>query len=109
MASTIDWASRAAEHIIDELCDTLSIERTMTFAVFEGKQERIAAIILAYADPLITLLQKARRKHHNTLTDYGGWACGVFIENADGSTEACTCGADAWNEKIDNALKQEVR
>lgn len=53
---------------------------------------------------LKALLRETRRNHHNTLTTYGGWACGVFTAAIDGTTDPCTCGADEWNKRIDNAL-----
>jgi|ERR1017187_43314 hypothetical protein len=58
-----------------------------------------------FVAPLIALLRESKREHHNTLSNYGGWACGVFVtDNRTGKADPCTCGADAWNARVDATI-----
>jgi hypothetical protein len=93
MASINDWAAKAAERIDDEYGGR-GTSRTV---------ERIAAIIATYAEPLMKLLQEARREHFQSceaLLNYDDDGDKVFDNE-------CTCGADAWNERVDKALNGE--
>jgi hypothetical protein len=91
-----DWASEAAEYIYH-----LSPRPT---------EERIAAIIATFAEPLITLLNESRRAHrHDGL--YGKTCCPQCTCHSDDDEERepngkgpCNCEAGAWNAKVDSVL-----
>jgi hypothetical protein len=88
-----DWASKAAQHIYDELPRIRNRPRV----------ERIAAIIATYAEPLVVLLLESKREHGY---DEDGDPCDWwnYIVNEGEEHKACTCGAAAWNARIDAAL-----
>jgi hypothetical protein len=78
-----DWASKAAQHIYNELPRIRNRPRV----------EHIAAIIATYAEPLISLLQESKREHEEMCANQRIVFTGV-----------CHCGADAWNARVDEAL-----
>lgn len=103
------WAAKAAEGISSEF-------PSIKFPDMLPSDERIAAIIATFAEPLVALLREARREHFHSERDTldccpqcrrdlglpgykctGGWP-------KDGS---CTCGASKWNARIDAALAGE--
>ena len=107
MSSINDWASKAAYRIRCELCK----ERLPS-------QERIAAIIATFAEPLVKLLAESRRAHRHTADGdvRDGHCCpqcccqswpddpeGDF-EPTPNSDEPCDCGADEWNARVDAVL-----
>lgn len=103
-----NWASEAADHIVDEVSENVQWRnrRLVTPSV-----ERIAAIIATFAEPLITLLNESRRAHrHDGL--YGKTCCPRCTchseddeeSEANDPTHGCNCEAGAWNEKIDSVL-----
>ena len=56
----------------------------------------------------ILLLREARRQHVNTMSRYsdGGVYCQTFVrDNTTGEQGPCTCGAEAWNARIDEVLR----
>jgi hypothetical protein len=82
-----DWATKAARRIKDEPRG--------------ASEDRIAAIIATFAEPLMKLLHESRREH--ILCEDG--VCYKATVPEDEMEEAeCTCGADAWNAKVDKAL-----
>ena len=115
MASIHDWASKAAQKIVDDLPPR------------RGEQprvERIAAIIATFAEPLLKLLAESRRAHHHEEDD-SWYCCGACAHECDAVEEdpghehddsccvetrrgreqgICDCGASAWNTKVDAAL-----
>ena len=122
MATVKDWTAKAAEYILFEYPPPLERKK---------RQERIAAIIATFAEPLVTLLRQSVRTHRHDEDMYGAaWERGEKRQccsrctcnswkgedNAQAagddetdmepnSDEPCTCGADEWNAKIDEALK----
>lgn len=116
ISSINDWASRAAERVRDEYRSAAEWGSTPS-------QERVAAIIATFAEPLLKLLSEARRVHHHEKDDswYCCGACTHPCENDEEDHEhddsccvestmdrvqgKCDCGADAWNKKIEEALK----
>lgn len=86
MASVNDWAAKAAKYLHEDLTDRHNPPTI----------ERVAAIIATFAEPLMTLLREARREHtRDCATERREWEC--------------TCGADAWNARVDAALVGEPR
>ena len=78
MPSINDWAAKAAREIVIDM------------DLRERYEERIAAIIATFAESLTRLLREAKREH---------WCRKDFDPNV-----ICTCGADAFNERIDRVL-----
>ena len=135
-----DWAIEAADRILD----LDAIEMKFDGWNKDGTRKRIASIIAAYAEPLLTgpgtpaarldwfaaelgkrwndpepmsarafeprflawldalvaLLRESKRDGHGT--DDDGDPC-EKVNYLDG-LHACTCGSDAWNAKVDEAL-----
>jgi hypothetical protein len=93
MPSIQDWTARAARRICIEVNAPTLLAR----------EERFAAIIATYAAPLVRLLNEARRPHDR------GWneeSCDYApCPKSQEEHEGCTCGADAWNARIDRALE----
>lgn len=61
-------------------------------------------------DALAVLLREAKRGHVNTLSrdGQGGTYCQTFVrDNRTGENGSCTCGAAAWNARVDAALEGE--
>lgn len=118
MANVNDWTTKAARRIrgdMDYWGDKL---------LPHDKEERIAAIIATFAEPLMTLLRESKRMHrHDTPLDEDETndccpqcACDSWIGTerimtdndeypANRPGELCTCGAAEWNAKIDEVLK----
>lgn len=79
-----DWATKAAEYLAGER------KANINWGV-----AHVAAVIATFAQPLVEALNAAKRGHE-----------------VEGEVHACmahhylpcTCGADEWNAKIDNAL-----
>lgn len=94
MASANDWAAKAARHIIEELPPHRGRQ---------PREERIAAIIATFAEPLLKLLQEARREHDATYLDEGNdhEPC---PKHYDEDAITCTCGANEWNARIDAVI-----
>jgi hypothetical protein len=103
MSSINDWAAKAAERIDDEYPHARRKQRPST--------ERIAAIIATFAEPLMAMLREAKREHsRGYLSEESDHPpCKKshedYAEKFDGP---CTCGADAWNAKIDTVLAGET-
>lgn len=102
MPSVQDWAARAASRIDDEYPMKASGYRA------RPSEARIAAIIATFAAPILKLLNETRRSHSN------GWneevcdskPCPKSKEDEYlTGDEKCTCSADAWNARIDEALR----
>lgn len=91
MASVQDWAARAAHKIVEE-------------SKHQGKprEERIAAIIAMFANPLITLLNESRQSHTQENDSRAPWTCPKALD--DDEDVECICGADEWNARVDKAL-----
>lgn len=88
MTSNINsWAMKVARCIVE---------------IPEGhhQTERIANVIAMFADPIVALLCDSKRGYD--------MLCHAveFMLVVDGKVviEACTCGADAWNARVDAAL-----
>ena len=79
MASINSWATKAAHRIVINCGHQCSMSA-----------ERVAAIISTYAEPLMILLRGSKRDHS--------------VECAIVEDRPCTCGADAWNARIDATL-----
>ena len=96
--STEDWAAKAARRIKQGI-DAQVANHTYL------QEERIAAVIATFAEPLVKLLRESRREHSRTyldeMNDYP--PCPLSDVDAIGD-EKCTCGADAFNAKIDAVL-----
>lgn len=103
MASIDDWAAKAVDYIHSTY---LSSPRPT--------RERTAAVIETFAKPLLDLVMESRREHEHGL--HGVRCCpqccceswpddpeGDF-EPTPNSDDPCSCGADAWNAKVDAAL-----
>jgi hypothetical protein len=116
VSSINDWAAKAARRI----------NRGGFGHDEEAREERIAAIIATFAEPLVALLRESYRGHYHCEND--NWhCCGkcvhecTMIEDGELGHEhdesccvsgqgygrvngVCNCGADAWNAKVDKAL-----
>lgn len=91
MASVNDWAAKCAEFILDEISENVQWRNRR---LVTPSQERIAAIIATFAEPMLKLLYESRRHHQPP--------CHRVFD--DDMTDVCTCGATEWNAKIDEAL-----
>lgn len=88
-----DWATKAARRIVGE---------------YDGRrlphnsEERVAAIIATFAEPIIKLLGEAQEgRHYDGVGEIPGPEC-PKLEHEDAE---CTCGADEWNARVDKALR----
>lgn len=97
------WATNAAKRIVDTECVTATY----------GKEQRVAIIIAEHAAPLLALLAESRRGHYHC--DDSHYCCpmctspdhvGLVEGEVHTPGKPCDCGADAWNAKIDEALKR---
>ena len=83
-----DWASKAAEYLSGD-------KRAST--------EHVAAVIATFAEPLVKALEASRREHNKfscvKLSDASCNALDIPYDDCK-----CTCGADAHNAMIDEAL-----
>jgi hypothetical protein len=91
MPSINDWAAKAASIIMGE-------DRRARDA-----EERIAAIIALHAEPLVKLLRESKMEHNATYLreENDQEPC---PKHYDEDATVCTCGADKWNARIDEAL-----
>lgn len=112
MPSINDWAAEAAKKISSEFP---SIQHSDMLP----SDERIAAIIATFAEPLVKLVKASYRSHYHC--DDSWYCCGKCVHpdhsdhfddypaSHDGegarTQGLCNCGADAWNAKIDKALE----
>ena len=106
MASVNDWAAKAARRILDDLPPLRPRGSTTTKSERYPTEERIAAIIATFAEPLTQLLQKAKREHRveeDPMDDCPMRMTEELNERLHRKHE-CDCGADAWNKKIDDVL-----
>lgn len=78
-----DWAAKAGAYLHAEGVRLSS--------------HRIAAVIAHFAEPLVTLLRESKREHEPDGEQEG------CLKNTD-EDEACDCGADAWNARVDAVL-----
>jgi len=85
-----DWAARAAERIA-------ASERTSSV-------HRLAAVITLFAEPLTNLLRSTRRPHNDSDDGYCKKLLTLGGPDNFRSLAECTCGADEWNKKVDEAL-----
>lgn len=83
-----DWASQCAERIDGEY-DSKSRPRIA----------RIAAIIETFAAPILKLLREAKREHRDCSRS-------MMIEGDDPEDYPCSCGASAWNARVDAVLAE---
>jgi len=114
-----NWITRTADKISSEI-DVGSLS-------YPG-EDRIAAIIATFAEPLVALLREARREHYHCNDSW--YCCGKCTHSdhvlCDGDEEdhehnaacylgshkgeaartsgICNCGADAWNARVDAVL-----
>ena len=116
MASINDWAAKAAQRIVDE-------HDPLRRGLDPPGPERIAAIIATFAEPLMKLLRESKREHdHFPDGDIRDGTCcprcccaswpndpEADFEPEPNSDDPCSCGADAWNAKVDAALAGESR
>jgi hypothetical protein len=83
-----DWAARAGAYLHAEGVRLSS--------------HRIASVVAHFAEPITRLLQEARREHEynddQTL-------CCALVRIRPQADAPCTCGADAFNARIDEVLK----
>lgn len=101
MPSINDWAAKAAERIYD----------TENNWGRKASVDRIAAIIATFAEPLMQVLRESKREHQHCEDSF--YCCrrctspDHFLlegETLGGDLTECTCGADAWNARVDAAL-----
>lgn len=111
MASVNDWAAKAADRIDNEI----RMPSLGSSAKRRPSKERIAAIIATFAEPLVALLRESRREHHHC---DDSWYCCPMCESEDHGRlgegpghhdRKCTCGAAAWNARVDAALAGEAK
>lgn len=116
MTSVNDWASKCAERIAQEYFNGVFGKRKAP------SKERIAAIVATFAAPIVALLKEQERKHYHDSDDRDlccpqcecfSWSYVADAQDAgelDAEHESnhpdkpCTCGADAWNARVDTAL-----
>lgn len=96
MPSIDDWAAKAADRIDDEYPHARREQRPSV--------ERIAAIVATFAEPILMLLAESRRSHHRGYNDESCDYPPCPASDEDVNDEKCTCGADAWNARIETAL-----
>lgn len=91
MPSINDWATKAAQRILLEY-------KHKSPHWLGNSEEKVATIIATFAEPLVKLLWESRQEHDD---DDCPMAHPDYVYN---SGEPCTCGADAWNARVDDAL-----
>ncbi len=122
MASINDWAAKAASHIDAEI----RLPSRGSGVAYKPTRERIAAIIATFAEPLTALLRDSRREHfhYENAGSYQERDCcpqctceswdavarsqdagHLDAEREPNSDEPCTCGADAWNARVNAAIE----
>lgn len=105
MPSVEDWATRCARRIRSEMLVVVPAHEP-TMVGLGPSESRIAAIIVLHAEPLLKLLAESRREHHR---GYNDEMCDYPpCPRSDGEPfydVKCTCGADEWNAKVDEALR----
>lgn len=111
MSSINDWASKAAHRIATEI--TFGVPHVPR----QRHENRIAAIIATFAEPLVALLKESRREHHHCDDSWYCCGkcksedhCGITLTSHDAPKRragVCDCGADAWNARVDAALAGE--
>lgn len=74
-----DWATRAAQYISQQ------------------KVARNAAVIATFAEPWMKLLRESKHSHVVGCPKYD-------YDDIFDKDDTCTCGADAWNARVDEAL-----
>lgn len=121
MASINDWAAKAAHRIVLELPPHRGEQ---------PREERIAAIIATFAEPLMQLARDSRREHYHC--DDSWFCCGKCTHPDHGlcnqtkeedhehdascyvgshvgynarTSGVCNCGADEWNARVDAVLE----
>jgi hypothetical protein len=86
-----DWAARAGAYIRES---------------GPVSAHRVAAIVAFFAEPLVKLLEEARRSHDRGYNDESSDYPPCPKSDEDALHDArCTCSADAWNARIDEVLK----
>lgn len=76
--------------------------------------EIITDYVMSLLEPLITLLREAKREHAFTLgprllNEQRGGVIVKGCRKGAYAMEPCTCGADAWNARVDAALSDHER
>lgn len=112
MASINDWAAKCAREISVEIPHYL-----LSLDAEARRDERLAAIIALHAEPLVKLLLESKREHvhdercNNCCSRCTHESWPLDTEDVDeswkpspNSDAPCTCGADAWNARVDAAL-----
>ncbi len=102
MPSINDWAAKAARRVIEEVEENVQWRNRM---LVKPTDERIAAIIATFAEPLVQLLKECgcgthSRGYNEESADYP--PCPKSYE--DGENDKCNCGADDFNAKVDAIL-----
>lgn len=81
----MNWAMKAAQEIQEH---------------YPLSDELVASIIAKHAEPLIVMLRESEREHW--LDDEGDLCDKV---NYLDKQHACSCGADAWNARLEVVLR----
>ncbi len=77
------WATKAAEEIMSE-----RVGGTNDIGIEETRD-----IILKHTAPLVALLRESKREHS--------------LDCPENPSYRCTCGADAWNARVEAALGRQ--
>lgn len=94
MSSVNDWAAKCAREIVDDLPHRK-----------QPRTERIAAIIVLHAQPLLDLLTE-RAHYHCEDSFYCCPRCDHPDHGSSGKiVSRCNCGADEFNKKLRAALE----
>lgn len=101
MASVNDWAAKAAQHIVDEVSEDVQWRNRR---LVTPSEERIAAIIATFAEPLMTMLRECKREHSRGYNDESCDYPPCPKSDELNWNEPCTCQADTWNTRIDAVL-----
>lgn len=107
MPSVNDWATKAAQKI----CCDYTLARYVGHASFVADEEQVkelSTIIAGHAAPLVALLQESHREHIFALDSRRG-TLRAAIKGCRAKffpDDPCTCGADAWNARVDAILSR---
>lgn len=108
MASIDDWAAKVAQRIAEEP-DYHKHGQSPQQGVTRSAQweSRIAAIIATSAEPLIQIVRDAKREHTFAIDASKAPGRDMIVAGCAKKFfphEPCTCGADAWNARVDAVL-----
>lgn len=102
MASVNDWAAKAAKRIVNEY----GINKTHSLTR-EYHEDRIAAIIATFAEPLMKAVRDSKWQHSKGYNEESADYPPCKKSYEDGEDEICSCGADEHNARIDKVLAGE--